>query len=390
MGQESDGLGEKQGEAGRQGLEYQSFTVGTGPSLTMSAVLGRCTTIKATGCVLAWYLCNAQVLQESYGNSAFVRTFLANSGVWHKVRRRRLALPICEGDLREFCMVSRKVDVETAASKEFVAKWNTTSWELLSRVACNFLAGAGGPLVPGKWNAAEERLAASIATTVGRFTAQKEVVQDDLVSLEKELLSRRVSYTGEEFGICHPLTFKQVLPALPPKEHGGVIDILGLVSSTTRELLLHPEKLEVEDVGQELPKLQGKVHVKPGELDAIANELVERGVCVWFPLEKVKRIRGVPVLNGLFWRAQTDGYCGRGSHFEAYNELGPRKLYNPSNSRRSSKLTPYHFVAFNICRRWRTCSVMAIRHVQCVLPVQDTFSLGTILSFQCEAPSVGR
>lgn len=300
MGQESDGLGEKQGEAGRQGLEYQSFTVGTGPSLTMSAVLGRCTTIKATGCVLAWYLCNAQVLQESYGNSTFVRTFLANSGVWHKVRRRRLALPICEGDLREFCMVSRKVDVETAASEEFVANWSTTSWELLSCVACNFLAGAGGPLVPGKWNAAEERLAASIATTVGRFTAQKEVVQDDLVSLEKELLSRRVSYTGEEFGICHPLTFKQVLPALPPKEHGGVIDILGLVSSTTRELLLHPEKLEVEDVGQELPKLQGKVHVKPGELDAIANELVERGVCVWFPLEKVKRIRGAPVLNGLF------------------------------------------------------------------------------------------
>lgn len=37
----------------------------------------------------------------------------------------------------------------------------------------------------------------------------------------------------------------------------------------------------VEDTGQPLPRLQGKVHVRDGGLDSIANELLHRGVCEW-------------------------------------------------------------------------------------------------------------
>ena len=267
--------------------------------LDFGAVLQRCTTIRRTGCVLAWCLCNIGRIQAVQRNSSFVRSFIVNSGVWHKGRRARQALPICEGDFLALREVSQNVSLDEATSEEYVEEWHLQSWELLSCVACNFLVGAGGPLAPGKWCAIEKALVSSIATTVERF-GRNDCEHCDLAALEKELVSRRVSYTGEEFGVCNPLSLRQLVPALPPKEHGGVIDVLELVSPITRDLLLHPEKLEVNDTGQEFPKLQGRVHVRPGELDAIADELVDRGICIWFPLQKVKHVRGKPVLNGLF------------------------------------------------------------------------------------------
>ena len=270
-----------------------------GAFIDFGAVITRCTTIRRTGCVLAWCLCNIGRIQAIQGNSTFVRSFIVNSGVWHKGRRSRQALPICEGDFLALREVSQNVSLDEAASEKHVREWHIQAWELLSCVACNFLVGAGGPLAPGKWCAIEKALAVSVAATVERFE-KNDFEHSDLAALEKELVSRRVSYTGEEFGVCNPLSLRQLVPALPPKEHGGVIDVLELVSPITRDLLLHPEKLEVEDVGQEFPKLQGRVHVRPGELDGIANELGDRGICMWFPLKKVKHVRGVPVLNGLF------------------------------------------------------------------------------------------
>lgn len=56
----------------------------------------------------------------------------------------------------------------------------------------------------------------------------------------------------------------------------------------------------VDDVGQDLPKLQGKIHADPKEMEHIANELVQRGVCSWVPLRHVLRFRGQGVLNGMF------------------------------------------------------------------------------------------
>ena len=54
------------------------------------------------------------------------------------------------------------------------------------------------------------------------------------------------------------------------------------------------------DVGQKLPKLQGRVHFAEGENLLIANVLVSRGVCTWIEFEKVVEYRNQKVLNGLF------------------------------------------------------------------------------------------
>ena len=112
--------------------------------------------------------------------------------------------------------------------------------------------------------------------------------------------NRRVDYSGEEFLQCHPLSLEQVLPALPPVGHGGSIRAVDWVGPGTKEFLLHPERALVSDEGQAVPKLQGKVHIPPGEVDAIVHELIQRNVCDWVPLQNVMHFRGEPVLNGVF------------------------------------------------------------------------------------------
>ena len=55
----------------------------------------------------------------------------------------------------------------------------------------------------------------------------------------------------------------------------------------------------LEDVGQQLPKLQGRIHIEKGDEDLIAQELVSRGVYVWTKFSEVAVFRGEKVLNGL-------------------------------------------------------------------------------------------
>ena len=127
-----------------------------------------------------------------------------------------------------------------------------------------------------------------------------------LAALEKELLARRVGYDGEEVGICHilslslSLSFAQVLPALPPKEHGGSIPVDNFLSEGTKHWLNFPEKLVVEDVGQVLPRLQGRMRIVPEDVNSIAHILVERGVYQWLAWDDVAVFREEKILNGLF------------------------------------------------------------------------------------------
>ena len=152
----------------------------------------------------------------------------------------------------------------------------------------------------GGWNKPERRAVEAVGMAVDRLLCHGRVSCQIDPLMEKELLNKRVNYQGEEVGCCHKLTLEQVLPALPPKEHGGAIDCLDFVSDSTKALLINPHKSLLPDSGQDLPRLQGKVHAEPGEMDLIADELVKRGVCDWVPLKSVVTYRGERVLNGLF------------------------------------------------------------------------------------------
>lgn len=183
---------------------------------------------------------------------------------------------------------------------EFCESWGRSSWTLLACHCCNSLWGVCRPLEKGGWNKPEKNAVAAVGLAVDRLLCHGRVSCQIDPLMEKELLGKRVNYQGEEVGCCHKLTLAQVLPALPPKEHGGAINCLDFVSESTKTLLLSPHKSILPDVGQQLPKLQGKIHAEPGEMDLIGDELVKRGVCDWVPLKSVVSYRGKRVLNGLF------------------------------------------------------------------------------------------
>ena len=162
---------------------------------------------------------------------------------------------------------------------------------------------------------------------------------------QKDVGCRRIGYNGEEQSICHELTWEQVLPALPPKEHGGCIDCLLWVSPRTREFLTHPEWLLKREEEVNLPKMPGKIHVRKADKMRIALELVARNVCDWIPLSKVHEINGVKVLNGLFGVAKPvlldNGTTGIGINHE-FNWF---KCYTTSDGRWLQWFTKHYSMA---------------------------------------------
>ena len=267
--------------------------------ISLADIFESCRDLDSCGCVLAWGLCNAKQISRAQGCSRF-EDGIFSADAWPRARRARQALPLCEGDFTEFINLMMATPLDQIREVQWLRTWNHTAWKLVACYACNALMGAASPLPSGRWSKAERKLVGAVGSAVDRLLGHGHAAPADPWLVEKELNGRRVSYSGEEIGICHPLSLEQVLPALPPPEHGGSIELTRFLSSSSCDFLKHPLKSLVADEGQELPKLQGKIHVKEGEMELISSELVKRGVCTWIPSESVLHFRGQPVLNGLF------------------------------------------------------------------------------------------
>ncbi len=113
-------------------------------------------------------------------------------------------------------------------------KWSRASWQMLASFALNAMWSEPRALPKGKWSGAKRVVAGAMAESIERFSKYGQTELSDFEGLEKELLSKRVSYTGEEVHVCSKLSFEQVLPALPPHSHGGAIDVLNFVSPAPR------------------------------------------------------------------------------------------------------------------------------------------------------------
>ncbi|CAK9061007.1 unnamed protein product [Durusdinium trenchii] len=118
--------------------------------------------------------------------------------------------------------------------------------------------------------------------------------------IKEDFQKRTVSYSGEEICKAEALSLARIKPGLPPEGHGGSIEAVKWVGGRTRELLLNPLGCLCPDVGQDLPRLQGKVHIVREEALTVAMELVRRGICRWTHSSEVVTYRGQKVLNGLF------------------------------------------------------------------------------------------
>jgi len=223
-----------------------------------------------------------------------------HSGKGLRAKLRRVALPLRVGELAGLADLLLSISLLEAVSEDFIKHNAAACWKYLACYACNFLSGQLGPLPAGQWSAAEKRAGQAIGRMTKRLLSHGQGETVDVTAIEKDLRLSRVDYTGEEVGVCHKLSLRQISPALPPKGHGGSIDLLGFVSTITQRFLNNPQLCILPDRGQTLPKLQGRVHVEKGEIEDISNALVQCGVCDWTPLSEVLTYRGERVLNGLF------------------------------------------------------------------------------------------
>eukprot|EP00438_Fugacium_kawagutii_P001864 Skav216327 [mRNA] locus=scaffold3350:102288:105260:+ [translate_table: standard] len=147
-----------------------------------------------------------------------------------------------------------------------------------------------------------------------------------------------VSYNGEEISRPEVLTLAQVLPGLPPEDHGGCVPVTQWLDGRCKFYLENPEDCVLPDTGQTLPRLTAKVHIKSGEERALSMELVRRNICRWVPQQSVLCYRGRRVLNGLFGVRKSSTLPG-GSHvLRLIMNLVPSNSIHKTIDGRTSKL----------------------------------------------------
>ena len=188
-----------------------------------------------------------------------------------------------------------------AMTDDAIRRWSVDAWMFLVFTGLNALAGTVPRPGCGRWSLAEAQAAGSIRRGV-EARCHKDIEDSPCTeeAWRKDISSKVVSYGGEEVSICRELTLDQVLPALPPGEHGACVDALDWVGPRTRRFLLHPEELLLNHCDVKLPRMPGRVHMKESDKLEIARELVKRNICAWIPLDKVYAVNGTPILNGLF------------------------------------------------------------------------------------------
>ena len=118
--------------------------------------------------------------------------------------------------------------------------------------------------------------------------------------MDAYITSKVMTHTGELGSRCQPLTWAQMEPALPPKEHCAAIPLESLCDGPVLEYLLHPERSLVDLSGVAACPKPGKLHVRPGELNRIAKGLLERRLVRPVLAHELIMVAGRPLLNGFF------------------------------------------------------------------------------------------
>ena len=265
-------------------------------SIGLHSIVEDCATFDQIGVALSWHLVNS----DSKASMSDARIWIDVFGKATKPERHGLPLPL--GDLEDLVEFLKSSSLKNCCHPDEAVKRAEEAWLFLTFYGINSLYGLARQPIPGRWLAHQRRAAETLRSHVQRFRksalgVERKVTVDEV---ERELKAKRVNYSGEELLLCHPLTLRQILPSLPPAEHGGCVDSLEWVGEVTRFFLTRPNAMVIEDKGQNLPKLQGKINIVKEDLEDVIGELCRRNVCDWVPLDEVLHYRGQPVLNGMF------------------------------------------------------------------------------------------
>ena len=113
--------------------------------------------------------------------------------------------------------------------------------------------------------------------------------------------SKADSYWGEPVYSATPLTLLQVLPTLPPRGVAASVDIMTILQGQIREQLKDPASLLLPEDRWPARPPKASTQLGPGEeWVPMANEIWQRDLVLWLPVEALFAPGGVPVISGLF------------------------------------------------------------------------------------------
>jgi len=135
---------------------------------------------------------------------------------------------------------------------------------------------------------------------VGRFLALFTPVVLDPREVWLDVLSKRISYDGEEFVEPVAITHEQIYASLPPMGHGGSVELAPLLVGRAEYLIQRPEELLLDPELKEDGPNAARVHIALGEAMKVWQLLEERGIIEWIDLEEVYADEGGPYLAGMF------------------------------------------------------------------------------------------
>ena len=266
-------------------------------------VLGHTANLADAGAAMAWLLFNSGRLasQELLTHAtlvALVGKLVDVNAMRRGLVRSRPLFPIPLGEVLH--VYSRAFE---STLEEFVALVKMPSfaedvWVSLTVCSLNGVAGKSRAALDRRPTVVHRRAACAIRGAVKRSLKSVDLPRT-AQEIEKELSARYLSYTGEEIPKMQVVATKQILPALPPIEHGGSVEAVELVSRGTQEFLLNPSNSMLRKLRDGV-KPTAKVHLAQNEELDICKLLVERRICVWIKDSDVRRLGEQQILNGMF------------------------------------------------------------------------------------------
>ena len=122
----------------------------------------------------------------------------------------------------------------------------------------------------------------------------------DLKNWADEVKSIRISYQGEEVARAETMTAAQILPALPPENLAGSLQVIDFCSEHVRRLLLNPDELRLP--ADQCPHLgtPPRIRAEAEDWKEIGDALARFGICTYLDESSLWKAHSRPVLSGAF------------------------------------------------------------------------------------------
>ena len=258
--------------------------------------------------LMRYLLANGRLLQPStYPESA------TDTG-GHRPGRRRglLPLPVPSASAEEFALEEAdrsKVGGWLSFNRELAPAERGTIKrhvrvliELLNRWYCGCVPEDARQLVPG----AVQKVSYWLLFDAVRLLYFERDCKHEGEDWPDFLRKRDINYQGEPVQRATRLTWDQVEPGLPPPERCAKLDVRLLAEGPVLDYLENPLNSLVDLAEVEVRPKPGAVLVREGDLLPLVQGLLVRGLVRPVREAELVRVRGEPVLNGLFGVVKPD------------------------------------------------------------------------------------